>query len=138
MTKELDFFVIEDDLGIVNVVIKSIERAFKDVDIVLKFTTAITAEEAVEMLKNKHFDLLIVDNHLTEKGMTGIDLINRIENEDETPIIFCSGEDKAVRFVKETVSPTKNIIGAFEKPLDVADFISTIQEEFALKCIQNT
>lgn len=81
--------------------------------------------EAIEILENQNFDLLITDLRMPEKD--GYAIINHIEQHKlGLPIVVCSGYIE-----NETeLAKTNSIKRLLKKPVDIAKEVELIVQEF--------
>lgn len=116
MTKKNEILIIEDDGDIGTLLKEFLEN--NDFDI----TLAEEGKVAIELLKKKHFDLLIVDMLLP--GEHGLDIINMKRNNSITPIIIVSGiydEHEVLHRMKDP-----NVKFFLKKPFDLNDLLEKV------------
>jgi len=116
MTKKNEVLIIEDDIDIGTLLKEFLEK--NDFDI----TLAEDGKVAVELLKVKHFDLLIVDMLLP--GEHGLDIINMKRHNSITPIIIVSGiydEHEVLHRMKDP-----NVKNFLKKPFDLNDLLEKV------------
>lgn len=85
--------------------------------------TASNGKEALKILKNKKFDLVISDVKMPI--MDGIELLKKIEDmNDQTPVIMMSATQQASEF-----DDFKNIIGFLEKPFKIYELAELVLQD---------
>jgi signal transduction histidine kinase/CheY-like chemotaxis protein len=98
------------------------------------FTTVVNGEEALEMVRNSRFDIIICDQYMDEAGgvMVGTDVIIAMRREHvEALIIGCSGNDLEAEFHEagadlvwgKPMPPNKEIIRQFRQGLRDRDLV---------------
>ncbi len=108
--------IVEDDKTLLDVESKLLSLAGYSV------TTAQTAEDALEMLKQKSPDILLTD--LTLPGMSGIDLIKELKKINPgVKAILSSGFEQDERVQQVLKQGIKDFI---QKPFDVVDLVKKI------------
>lgn len=108
--------MIEDDIFLKKTVARILEKNG------LHFFDAGTIEEALQMMKEDTFDLIILDLNLPDK--TGYDLLEELEENTRPPIIICSSDSKKENY------PIAFRMGAddyMEKPLDMQELLIRIK-----------
>ncbi len=99
-------FVVDDDPGILDAIVPSLEQA--DVDV----SCAEQAKKGLKILSDKKFDLVLLDVGLPE--MNGMDLCTKIRNlphQKKTPIVFLTGMDTVQNRVQSMLSGGNDFIG---------------------------
>lgn len=126
MNYDLNVLIVDDEPEILEV-IKSIVEA--EVSTVL---TANSGEEALELVANNQFDLVLSDVNM--EGMNGIELVEKVLQEDDQAVcVLVTGyadKDIAIKALK---------IGAYdilEKPFSKTELIAVI-ERSNVKCTLN-
>ncbi|MCB0351637.1 MAG: response regulator transcription factor [Bdellovibrionales bacterium] len=64
-------------------------------------TAALNAKEGYQLLKNNHFDLILINTNLPDEN--GLDFCERLKNDDNlkpTPFIILSGKDNTADYVR--------------------------------------
>jgi len=72
-----------------------------------------TADEALEICRKKPVDVILMDIHLN-KGLTGVDVSELIENEYNIPIVYITGNAEN-DIIKRAIC--KNTYGFLQKPV---------------------
>jgi len=87
-------------------------------------TTAASPSEALNLIAQKAFDLLVVDYRLP--GMTGVELCRRVrETDKQTPILFFTGmAQDSDRKVAMAAGATSYLV----KPNDLDRFTETVKQ----------
>ena len=119
--KRIKFLFIDDDVNIHNIITYCFKKANKEADI----TSAQTAIDGIELLKNNKFDIVVLDYMLEE--MTGADLLNKLEKEkllNKTPVVFLSGKNR--KKVESEIEKYKSARGVITKPINVKTFIDDL------------
>lgn len=105
-----------------------LHRALVKLEDGVSVDTAVTAEEALEKIKNGPFDLIITD--LIMPDMTGVEFTERIrELDDQAVVVWMTAyhcqtfEDEAKRL---------GIYRCVEKPLEIQPFRDLVREAMAL------
>jgi CheY-like chemotaxis protein len=95
-----------------------------------KTTTTASPFEALSLISEKDFDLLVVDYQLP--GMTGVELCRRVrENDKQTPILFFTGmAHPSDRDVAMAAGATSYLV----KPNDLDKFTDTVKQLINEKC----
>ncbi|HEY0048365.1 MAG TPA: response regulator [Pyrinomonadaceae bacterium] len=85
--------------------------------------TATTPGDALELIADEPFDLLILEHQLPE--MSGVELCRRIRQTDKrTPILFCSGR---TRLAECDVSLAAGATEYLVRPIAAEHFIETVR-----------
>ncbi|MCK5004667.1 MAG: response regulator [Candidatus Aminicenantes bacterium] len=116
MTKKNDILIIEDEVDIGILLKEFLENNNFNI------TLAEEGKVAVELLKRKHFDLLIVDMLLP--GEHGLDIINMKRHNSITPVIIVSGiydENEVLHRMKDS-----NVKFFLKKPFDLNDLLEKV------------
>ncbi|MCK4888450.1 MAG: response regulator [Candidatus Aminicenantes bacterium] len=116
MTKKNDILIIEDEVDIGILLKEFLENNNFNI------TLAEEGKVAVELLKRKHFDLLIVDMLLP--GEHGLDIINMKRHNSITPVIIVSGiydENDVLHRMKDS-----NVKFFLKKPFDLNDLLEKV------------
>jgi DNA-binding NtrC family response regulator len=122
-----NILIVDDDDSFLNIYKKIFTRKKYNV------ITTNSANQAIEMVKNNDFDILITDMYMPE--LTGIDLIKKVKQlAPNIEIILVTGNgsiENAVKAIKE---------GAYtyiEKPIDFEELFSNISKIQEYKKIKN-
>ncbi|WP_211748422.1 response regulator [Paenibacillus sp. Marseille-Q4541] len=92
---------------------------------------AANGHEAIEMLKNHHYDLMITDVRMP--GISGLDLIAAIRSESNIPIIVVSGFDE-FDYVKQCIKfGVKDYLLKPVSEEDVSKLLTQIAQEIHVK-----
>ncbi len=112
--------IVDDESNILSILSKMIKRLGYNVE------KASDGEKALELLKNKEFDLVISDINMS--GMDGMNLLKKIKAETSTlPVILTTGFDE------EEVLPlvrTKVADGFIQKPFRMTELEKIIKHSF--------
>jgi CheY-like chemotaxis protein len=100
----------------------SVMLSYADAD--YKVTSVLTAFEALNLIAQKSFDLLVVDYKLPE--MSGVELCRRIRSTDrQTPILFFTGMASSNdRNIALAAGATSYLV----KPNDLDKFTDTVKQ----------
>lgn len=117
--EEKFILIVDDDEGVRDL----IDIALKNE----KFNTekVSTGKEAVEKIKNKNYDLIILD--LMLPGYGGFEILRELQIEGKTsiPVIIITGKYMD-RTTKEIIKMEPNVADFLEKPIKLNVFISMI------------
>ena len=116
MTKKNEILIIEDEADIGTLLKEFLEKHNFNI------TLAEEGKVAVELLKRKNFDLLIVDMLLP--GEHGLDIIKMKGHNFITPIIIVSGiydENEVLHRMKDS-----NVKYFIKKPFDLKDLLEKV------------
>ena len=116
MTKKNEILIIEDE-GDIGTLLKEFFEKYN-----FNITLAEEGKVAVELLKKKNFDLLIVDMLLP--GEHGLDIIKMKGDNFITPIIIVSGiydENEVLHRMKDS-----NVKYFIKKPFDLKDLLEKV------------
>ncbi len=116
MTKKNEILIIEDE-GDIGTLLKEFFEKYN-----FNITLAEEGKVAVELLKKKNFDLLIVDMLLP--GEHGLDIIKMKGHNFITPIIIVSGiydENEVLHRMKDS-----NVKYFIKKPFDLNDLLEKV------------
>jgi len=81
-----------------------------------------SAEEALEILKNRGFHLIVADYRLD--GMDGVQFLENVRaNGDQTPLLLLSGAPDKSGIIRAVKQPNVDVFG---KPFRVAEFSEAI------------
>lgn len=90
----------------------------------LKVDTSTTGEEAIQRVKSKEFDAIILD--LVMPGMSGLETLKRIKSENpDIQIIILSGHGSIEKSVEAVKAGAVDFV---EKPADVNKILEKISE----------
>ena len=90
----------------------------------LKVDTSTTGEEAIQRVKSKEFDAIILD--LVMPGMSGLETLKRIRSENpDVQIIILSGHGSIEKSVEAVKAGAVDFV---EKPADVNKILEKISE----------
>jgi DNA-binding response OmpR family regulator len=91
---------------------------------------AVNGEATLEWLKNKKFDLILLD--LNMPGMNGFEVCKRIrtDNENEVPIIFLSAESERESILKGFEVGAQDYV---TKPFDSRELLARVKTQLDLK-----
>ncbi len=115
--------VIDDDRSVRHLIAKAFEES--DVEVV----PAATAEEGMQLLENKQFDVVLLDILLPESS--GLDVFERIRNADsKMPVIFITALSSSDTAIKAMT------LGAFDyllKPLDLSRIRDLVRQAMEIR-----
>jgi two-component system nitrogen regulation response regulator GlnG len=115
--------VIDDDRSVRHLIAKAFEES--DVEVV----PAATAEEGMQLLENKQFDVVLLDILLPESS--GLDVFERIHKADsKLPVIFITSLSSSDTAIKAMT------LGAFDyllKPLDLARIRDLVRQAIEIR-----
>jgi len=92
---------------------------------------AVNGEATLEWLKNKHFDLILLD--LNMPGMNGFEVCKRIRSDktmDEVPIIFLSAESERNSILRGFEVGAQDYV---TKPFDSRELLARVKTQLDLK-----
>ncbi|KAB8141924.1 response regulator [Chloroflexia bacterium SDU3-3] len=117
--KQIRLLLIEDDGGIANV----IKLGLRDLGITHTIDHAFTAEEALALFHEHHYDLLLSDYNL--RGKNGLDLIREIKQEGSTiPTVLVTAYDTATIRREATSAGVNRFVS---KPFFIDEFIDLVR-----------
>lgn len=124
----MKILVVDDDY----ISRKNIARILRKQD--YSVSVAIGGEEAIEIIKNNVFDLVLTD--LVMKSINGLDLLTFIKkNRPEIEVILITGYGS----VESAITALKS--GAFhylQKPIQVDELLNLVQKALESKCLKDT
>jgi len=86
-----------------------------------------SAEEALDILKTRHFDLVVADYRLD--GMNGVEFLETLRaSGDQTPLLLLSGAPDKAGVIRAVSQPKVDVFG---KPFRVAEFVDAINKLMA-------
>ncbi len=94
-----------------------------------KVTVAHSGSEALEKIKMKKPDLIILDQYMP--GLTGVEVVGELKNVEDTkdiPVVIFSVADRPSHKVRKSLG----ILGYFSKPIDfkkLKQIIAEVQKE---------
>mgnify|MGYP000358221181 CR=1 FL=1 len=110
--------LVDDEEEFINVLTQRLEVRG------LKVTSAIRGQDAVDLIGNQSFDIIVLD--LAMPGMDGLETLKKIKEKDaDAEIVMLSGQGS----IKSGVEAMK--LGAedfLEKPVDLNDLLKRIEE----------
>lgn len=109
--------VVDDEDKIVKTICKFINENIENVNIV---GTANSANEAIEIIKNKKPDLVLLDIEMP--FATGFDLLERLPDKDFDVIFITAYNQYAIKAIK------MNALDYILKPIDVDELVNAIQK----------
>jgi len=110
--------LVDDETEFTELLAERMRNREMDVD------TADSGEKAIEMVKNKYYDAIILD--LSMPGMDGIETLNAIlgDNPDQQ-VIFLTGYASVPKTVEAL---KKGAVEFLEKPADINQLIDLVRE----------
>ncbi len=88
-----------------------------------KVCPAQSAENALEMLREHHFNLIVSDYRL--EGMSGVELLDCLRDRgDQTPFLLISGAPDAAGIMRASYQPK---VEFHAKPFELRDFFGAVE-----------
>ena len=86
-----------------------------------------SAEEALDILKSRRFNLVVTDYRLD--GMNGVEFLETLRaSGDQTPLLLLSGAPDKAGVIRAVSQPKVDVFG---KPFRVAEFVEAINKLLA-------
>jgi len=101
-----------------------LESALRNLN--LNISTAYSGEEALNLLKRKDFDLVLLD--IMMPGMSGYDVLDELAKSNKNtnvPVIMVTASS---RNEEEKKARDRGVADFFEKPLDLETLINRVKE----------
>lgn len=90
----MKILLVDDDPDLLELICRFLEREEE-----MQIDTCMSGPDAIEALKNTHFDAIVLDYELP--GMNGIDFLKMVKGQgDETPIIIFTGKGREEIVIK--------------------------------------
>ena len=113
--------VIDDNLD----VLKTLQKLLTSLG-VGQITQAISAEDALKLLREQQFAVIVADYQLG--GMDGVEFLERLRaGGDNTPVLLLSGAPDKAGVIRAVNLPSVDFLG---KPFRMADLFSSLERLF--------
>ena len=92
-----------------------------------KISEVESAEEALELVKNQQFDLIVADYRL--EGMNGVEFLEQVRAQgDQTPILLLSGAPDRADVIRANQQPKADF---FSKPFRIVEITDAMDRLLA-------
>mgnify|MGYP000373514517 CR=1 FL=1 len=118
MSSNLKVLVVDDEEDLAEIVCESLEESFNS-----SFVTC--ALKAFELIESGEFDVVISDSNMP--GMSGLELLEKINSLDKKPLFYLATGDISVT---EVMIKDKGGHGVFEKPFSTSVIVGKIKKDF--------
>jgi PAS domain S-box-containing protein len=106
--------IVEDDVATATLQKRAVERSGYEA------VTATSAEEALEALHQRSFDIVLLDNHL-DGGMSGLEFLTRLKSlSPELPVIMVSGSEAEGAVIQAMRSGVRDFV---RKDIDYLEYL---------------
>jgi CheY-like chemotaxis protein len=113
--------VIDDNLD----VLKTLRKLLSSLG-VAQVTEATSAEDALEILRDQKFAVIVADYQLG--GMNGVEFLEKLRDKgDATPVLLLSGAPDKAGVIRAVNLPSVDFLG---KPFRMADLFSSLERLF--------
>lgn len=123
--KRLDILIVDDEASV-----RDVFRDFCKSSQIFNVSTAASGNEAVELTKTGHFDLVTIDLVMPE--MSGLETIEKIKREKpHLPVVIVTGNA-----TDDLIRQAGNLGGCrvLHKPVSIEDFLDELIEVAEEKC----
>lgn len=123
--KPLDILVVDDEENV-----RDVFRDFCESSPIFKVSTAASGNEAVELTKTEHFDLVTIDLVMPE--MSGLEAIEMIKRQNpHLPVVIVTGNA-----TEDLIRQAGNLGGCrvLHKPVSIEDFLEELIDVAEEKC----
>jgi PAS domain S-box-containing protein len=106
--------IVEDDVATATLQKRAVERSGYEA------VTATSAEEALEALHQRSFDIVLLDNHL-DGGMSGLEFLTRLKSlAPDLPVIMVSGSEAEGAVIQAMRSGVRDFV---RKDIDYLEYL---------------